>query len=130
MSHTAVLEIEVRDLEALDKACQEVGAELVLDKKKFKCYAGQEDCQHAIRVLNGTDRTFEIGVLQETKDSYSLKTDFYGGGYGLEKVVGQNACLLFQAYDAQVFQKNLPFGWTVSRQVQTNGDVVMVGEHA
>ena len=129
MSHTAVLEVAVHDLVCLQKACQELGAELVLEKKSFKCYAGTEECDHAIRIKNDS-KAYEIGVLRISTqpETYELKTDFWQGGKGLIAYVGQDACKLYQAYNAALFEARLPFGYSVTRQLQADGEVVMVAE--
>ena len=130
MSHQAELEMQVNDLDCLDKACTEVGAKLVLDQKFYKTYGNvKEKCDHAITVPGNT-KALEIGVLKisTNPEAYQLKTDFFMGGYGLETVVGTDACKLNQAYMAAVFEKNVPFGWTVSRAMQQDGQLVLEAE--
>jgi hypothetical protein len=130
MSHQAELEIEILSLDCLEKASDEIGMELVRDAKSYKTYAGKQKCDHLIRV-KGNSKAFEIGVMETHKDRYSLMTDFFMRGHGLQDVVGDRACKLNQAYTAAVFADSLPFGYSVHRTVnEQTGELVMEGVHA
>jgi hypothetical protein len=114
MSHVATIEIEIRDLDALDAAARSLGLELVRGQTTYKWYgrhvgdyplpAGftREDlgrCDHAIRVP-GNNQAYEIGVVKrrDGRPGYVLLWDFWRGGYGLVEKVGENANRLKQAY--------------------------------
>lgn len=100
-------------------------------------------CEHVLRV-KGNGSAYEIGITrykQGTKKTvtlangktvekdvsghYALLWDFYAGGYGLvEKVGGQNASKLKQAYQGQIFKKKMALqGMSVNRRV-VNGKPV------
>ena len=92
MSHIARIELEVTDLEALSKACQHLGLNLIQGQKSFQWYNGQAACDHAIKVPGAA---YEIGlVLKEGK--YDLQADFWDKG--VEAVIGKSGGLLKQRY--------------------------------
>ena len=124
MSHVATIDVQITDLDDLDAACRRLGLELVRGQQTYRWYGehvgdfGLPDgfteeelgtCEHAIR-LNATqaaalrdsfgDDPYEIGVVRrrDGKPGWSLLWDFYQEGYGLERVIGQNAGRLRQAY--------------------------------
>jgi hypothetical protein len=143
MSHVAQIELEIRNLDALAAACQQLGLELVREQVSYRWYGRSygdyplpagftvEDlgnCEHAIRIP-GEPRAYEIGVVRrrDGKPGYALLWDFYNGGYGLTEKVGQKAEKLKQAYAVQttlLTAKRL--GHTVlGQQQQADGSVVL-----
>ena len=93
MSHLAKIELEIKDLEDLKKACCRLGAELDESQKSFRSYGRMRECECAIRVPGAT---YELGVVKEGK-SYRLLWDPYTEG-GLEAKLGKGAGKLKQAY--------------------------------
>lgn len=108
MSHVTKIDLVVRDLDSLEKACKRMGCELVRGQKKFKWYGyfvgdsrpPQEladqgytsdkygTCDHAIRV-KGNDRAYEIGLIaRKDGKGYMLAWDSWCGGHGLCAAVG------------------------------------------
>lgn len=145
MSHVALVDIEIKDLAALNKACADLGLEFRGEQKTFKWWgthvgdypipAGftKEDmgkCDHAIGVANNQD-SYEVGVVKrrDGKSGYHLMWDFFGGGKGLQAVVGVNCGKLTQAYAEQVVAKKLvPFkakGWNIQKQKNAQGEIVL-----
>jgi hypothetical protein len=93
MSHISKIELEVKDLGALARACIRLGLKLVKGQKTFKWY-GQEDgkCDHAIKVPGAT---YEIGVIK-TGNALELQCDYFENAIG--QAIGQTGGLLKQAY--------------------------------
>jgi hypothetical protein len=93
MSHISKIELEVKDLGTLARACTRLGLELIKGQKTFKWY-GQEDgqCDHAIKVPGAT---YEIGVIK-AGNALGLQCDYFDPAIG--KAIGQNGGLLKQAY--------------------------------
>ncbi len=92
MSHLAIIELEVTDLEALSLACRHLGLDLVQGKTTFKWYNGNNPCDHAIVV---PEARYEIGlVLKDGK--YELQTDFWD--QGIEKAIGKKGSMIKQRY--------------------------------
>lgn len=122
MSHIAKINLEVRDLEALKLACEQIGCELVMNQKTYRWYGrivGGErvmpegysldevgKCEHAIRAKGNPD-AYEIGLVsrRDGKPGYALVWDNYRGGMGLADYVGQETGKLKQHYAAQVAMK-------------------------
>ncbi len=92
MSHLSKIELEVKDLDSLAKACEQIGLKFVRNKKSFKWFYGEEKCDHVIEVPGAE---FEIGVAMKD-GKYELSTDFWEEK--LEKAVGKNGGLLKQRY--------------------------------
>jgi hypothetical protein len=92
MSHISKIELEVRDLGVLGNACARLGLELLKEKRTFKWYGKEAECDHAISV-SGAD--YEIGVMR-TAGQYELNCDYYDRN--IEKAIGNQGGLLKQAY--------------------------------
>ncbi|EFK08823.1 conserved hypothetical protein [delta proteobacterium NaphS2] len=92
MSHISKIELEVKDLGILGQACAVLGLQLIKDRKTFRWYGKEADCDHCIKVP-GAD--YEIGVIRN-RHCYELSCDFYDRN--LEKVIGPKGGLLKQAY--------------------------------
>lgn len=117
MSHVATIDIEIKDLAALQAACTEIGMEFHEGQKEFKWYGrwvgdynGRDaafnsgidpkdygKCTHALSVP-GNKNAYEIGVIAQKDGSFKLAWDFFAGGYGLQKVVGEKCGKLVQSY--------------------------------
>ena len=98
MSHITKINLLVKDLDAMEKACSRLGLELVRDKKTFKWFgrfvgdspgiAGMDakdygKCEHAIRV-KGNANAYEIGLVKRVDGKgYDLHWDSWCRGYGL-----------------------------------------------
>lgn len=114
MSHVVTIDIEIRDLDALDAAAKSLGLELVRGQTTYRWYGrhvgdyplpdglSHEDlgrCEHVLRIP-GNAEAYEIGVVRrrDGRPGYTLLWDFWQGGYGLQEKVGANADRLKQAY--------------------------------
>ncbi len=124
MSHVAKVELEIKDLESLAKACSALGLEFVANQESFKWYGRWVNdysaadaayrngidvkdygkCQHAIRVA-GNARAYEVGVVRAADGKWSLVYDNWQGGSGLEAVAGKGLGKLKQQYGAEVAKK-------------------------
>jgi uncharacterized protein DUF1257 len=142
MSHVATIDIEIRDLDALQEACGRVGLELVRDQKTYRWYgvhAGDypvpagfavEDlgqCEHAVRIP-GDAGAYEIGVVKrrDGRPGYTLIWDFWCGGWGIEAKAGRDCNKLRQAYALVVAKRAaLKQGFSVSEQRVADGSYVL-----
>lgn len=114
MSHVVEVDISIQDLDALEEAAKMLGLELVRGQNTYRWFgrsvgdyalpAGYKvsdlgKCEHALRIP-GDNKAYEIGVSKrrDGKPGYSLVWDFFAGGYGMEKKVGENCQKLEQAY--------------------------------
>ena len=124
MSHITDVKLKVRDLDALEEACEELGLELRRGQTTFAWWGtfvgdsrsyGELDpqafgtCAHAIRVKgttprNGSGGPWEIGVVPARDgDGFVIGFDTYGtAGAALLEKVGRDANRLRQEYAAAV----------------------------
>lgn len=139
MSHITKINLLIKDLDALDKACKRMGLELVRDQKTFKWYGrfmGDSKppkemadqgytaekygtCDHVIRVKDNRS-AYEIGVVKRADGKgYMLAWDSWRGGFGLLAATGydskdQKASKLRDWYGAEVARKQMSRqGWMV-----------------
>ncbi len=147
MSHVVDLNIEIKDLDSLKKACEDLNLEFVEGQTTYKwfgSYMGDSPlpegftaqelgkCEHAIRVP-GNSKSYEIGIVKR-KDGrgYTALWDFWQGGYGLkEKIhdtqgIPNNGDRLMQSYSTQVSIKQVKKkGFTVTKTISANGEVIL-----
>jgi hypothetical protein len=115
MSHIAKIELEIKSLDALIKACQRLGFEFVRDQKKYTWYGRwvgdyplpegiAKDqlgtCDHAIKIPGCT---YEIGVVKRNS-SYTLL--WYSWESALRLKIGQDAGVIKQAYTVEAVRQD------------------------
>jgi len=145
MSHVALVEIIVKDLDILRKAAEKIGLVFKEGQKTWKWYGkwvgdyhGADaaykngidpsqygKCEHAIGVPN-SDKAYEIGVVKHPSgEGYTLLWDFWGGGYGLQAVTGDGCHKLLQEYTKQMtIQQAESEGFYVEEEViNKNGEI-------
>ena len=93
MSHISKIEIQINDIESLEKACSQLGYEFLKNQTHFKWYQGKSECDHAIRVPGAK---YEIGLKDE-----ELLFDPYPPGGLTEDIPGK----IKQAYGAERVKK-------------------------
>ena len=145
MSHVTVIDIEIKDLGALRRACEDLGLEFREGQTTFKWYGrhvgdypipegySKEDmghCEHAIGIPNNKN-AYEVGVIRnKATGGWHLMWDFFAGGHGLQKVVGNNCSKLVQGYSKQMVKsKLLPImskGFQLKEQQGQNGEIVLL----
>jgi hypothetical protein len=129
-SHVAEIDLEVRDLDALERACHRLGLEFRWGQKSYRWWGTHvgdyplpagftvDDlgkCSHAIAIPNNS-QAYEVGVVQKADGSYGLLWDFIGGGYGLEAVVGSECKKLTDEYSIAVAESSAAAqGWLCER---------------
>jgi len=98
MSHLVKIELEIKEMIPLEKACKRLGLTMKKNQQTFKWY-GREDasCDHAISIPGAK---YEIGVSQNrATKNYELQTDFWDKGVAAK--IGVNGGLLKQAYTVE-----------------------------
>jgi uncharacterized protein DUF1257 len=132
MSHIAEMDLDIYDLDSLEKGANELGLVLNRGQKTYHWFgrsvgdyplpegftnADLGKCDHAISIP-GDSKAYEIGVV-EKDGKYVLLWDFWNGGYGMEKKVGKDGGLLKQQYAAKVAIKELRrAGFQVSQKTR------------
>jgi hypothetical protein len=85
---------------------------------------GAQACEYAIRIP-GNQQAYEIGVVRDG-EGYKLLWDSFMGGYGLEKVVGENADILKDAYAAALSTSHYSqLGYMVTQEMTEDGAIVL-----
>jgi ribosomal protein L34 len=133
--------MDIKDLDALEKACNEMGLEFIPNQKTYKWWghhvgdyplpkgfskADMGKCDHAVRI-KGDSEAYEVGIVKrrDGRPGYTMLFDFFAGGKGLMKKIGDNADLLTQEYSVQVnIKKAKQKGFTVTRKT-VNGEVIL-----
>lgn len=135
MSHVATVDIEIKDLVALARACESLGLKLVEGQKKYRWYGRHVgdyplpdgfsksdlgNCDHAI-TIPGSKNCYEIGVCTNPKTKkIELLWDFWQGGYGMRDKVGGDKCEgLVHEYAKEVARAEVSSlakaeGWTMT----------------
>lgn len=147
MSHITTIHIEIRDLDALQSACVDLGATLVRNVPTYIWYgrrvgdyplpegmaeADLGKCAHVIRVPG---IRYEIGVVQRGQ-GYTLAYDFWGkgqvigglvhDGQKLKERFGDGLTQLVDHYGAQVAMTQLRrLGKTPVRSTLSTGAIVV-----
>ena len=132
MSHVSKIELEVKSLEVLKKACQQMGFQFMTNQKTYQWFGRWmndtplpegvkvEDigkCDHAIKVPGCH---YEIGVVR-LKDGYTLLWDYWHSG-GLEQHIGPKAGKLKQAYATERIRQEAKLkGYRVSEKKMRKG---------
>jgi hypothetical protein len=127
MSHVSAIKLVIEDLDALEKAAELIGCELVRNQKTWKWYGKwvndyhgddaayrhgikTEDygkCEHAIRV-KGNSQAYEVGLVKNPDGpGFVPLFDFFAGGKGLQAVIGDGAGNLRREYALQVGMKEM-----------------------
>lgn len=150
MSHVTDIKLKVRDLDALEEACNALGLELRRDQKTYAWwghFVGDSNaygehkpsemgkCDHAIRIKgdtprNGSSGPWEIAVINaKDGDGYNLYFDQYGSaGRRLAEKVGPQSNRLRQEYSAAVAmraarKKLASKGFRATRENLPNGRI-------
>jgi len=136
MSHVAIVDIEIKDLEALSRACETLGLKFNQGQKTYKWYGRSVGdyplpagfnvsdlgkCDHAISVP-GNRQAYEVGICKNPNGKgYLPLWDFYAGGFGLQKLVGKDCETLTHEYAKEVARGQVSAlakaqNWTVSEE--------------
>ena len=139
MSHVAKIEIEIKDLEALEAACKRLGFSLVREQKTFAWFgkhvgdyplpegfsvSDMGRCEHAIKVPGAS---YEVGVVKrrDGRPGYTLLWDFFKSG-NLAKYVGDNGQKLVQAYGVESATRAARRqGYSVTETAREDGSIVL-----
>lgn len=117
MSHVSTIELEVSDLDALEKAASSCGLEMVRNQTSIRWYGrwvrdyhGDDaaykhgispetygKCSHALRVPNNNE-AYEVGILDNGDGTYKIYFDHWGPGKAVVDRIGRYGEKLKQQY--------------------------------
>jgi hypothetical protein len=92
MSHFTTIETQIRDIEALRLACEEMGLSLVANGQA-RGYGARKIAGEHVIVLKGP---YDIALNRKPDGTHQLTTDWWDGH--VEKEVGRNYGKLLQLY--------------------------------
>ena len=121
MSHFATIKTQIKDIDALQCACRELGLEL-LAKTRARGYGGNQRRGDYVIRLKGP---FDIAVNHQKDGTFGLTTDWWAGH--VEKEVGANYGRLLQLYGVHKARiEAQKKGYTVRRQTLGDGAIKLV----
>jgi|GEM_PF-309157 hypothetical protein len=140
MSHVAVVQVEIKDLEALKAACADLQLQYRENQKTCKRHQlvygtvpegwTKEEmgtCDHAI--ATGQNGAYEVGICRrrDGKPGYVLMYDDYAGGYGLMARIGEGAKKLIDRYAVNVAKRQAhKLGYACQEFAKADGSVDVV----
>ena len=121
MSHFTTINTQIKDVEALRAAVNEMGLQLIPNTTARGFYQQTLNGEYVIR-LKGP---YDIAVNQQPDHTYGLTTDWWDGH--VEKEVGKDFGRLLQLYGVhKATIEARKKGFSVLRKPQPNGSIKLV----
>lgn len=118
MSHFTTVKTQIKDVEALRLAVQELGFEL-LENAVARGYGGQTTHGELVIKLPGP---YDVALQKQADGTYAIVTDWWEGH--VARHIGKNGGKLLQAYGYhKVAIEARKRGLSVHRQVQKDGSL-------
>ena len=125
MSHFTTIQTQIKDLDALEHACGDMGYELLSDTP-CRGYAGVQRTAHRVIKLEGP---YDIAVdpSPQIEGGFDLTTDWWGGH--VERQVGAGFGRLLQNYGiAKTTLEARQRGLRVTSHLEESGSVLLILE--
>ena len=121
MSHFTTIKTQIKDVEAMRSAVNELGLQLIPNTEARGYISNKTKGDFVIR-LKGP---YDIAVNQQPDGTYGLTTDWWDGH--VEKEVGSNFGRLLQLYGVhKASMEARKKGYSVLRNQQPNGSIKLV----
>ena len=121
MSHFTTIKTQIKDVEALRSAVNELGLRLIPNTEARGYISNKTKGDFVIR-LKGP---YDIAVNQQPDGTYGLTTDWWDGH--VEKEVGSNFGRLLQLYGVhKASMEARKKGYSVLRNQQPNGSIKLI----
>jgi hypothetical protein len=121
MSHFTTIKTQIRDIEALRRACAELGLSL-LQTAEARGYANQNKTGDYVIRLKGP---YDIALGKNEDGSYELATDWWDGH--VEKEAGPNFGKLLQLYGVhKAILEARKKGLSVLRRAKQDGSIKLI----
>jgi len=118
MSHFTTIKTQIKDIEALSSACQEMGLTLLQNSEARGYYENKTKGDYVIR-LKGP---YDIALNKQADGSFGLTADLWQGH--VENEVGQGYGKLLQLYGVhKAIREARKKGHLVTRSQQQNGAI-------
>ena len=122
MSHFTTIQTQVRDVDALAAACDELGLKLVRDADARGYGTNRRHGDLVIQIESGP---YDVALNRQQDGTYALATDWWGSH--VEKVVGKGYGRLLQLYGVHKAQAEARRkGLTCRRRQQRDGSIKLV----
>ncbi|WP_179136095.1 DUF1257 domain-containing protein [Paenibacillus sp. 32352] len=121
MSHFTKMKTEIRDIQALELACRELGLDLLRDQSARGYNGRLLPADYVVKLKGPYDLAFTLGRT----GAYTMTTDWYNGH--VEKEVGKRAEHLLQHY--AVHAATLAArkqGYAVERRQMEDGSIKLI----
>lgn len=150
MSHVVAVQTRFRSLEAVEKAANKLGLELIRDKKTYNWYGvwvndyhGNDaaykngvapenygKCEHVL-ARKGVKGAYEIGLVAAPDgDGFLAIFDYVGTGRALQQLVGDSGEKLATAYTLAVLESQAAAsGWQLTANETATQTVVTIDIH-
>lgn len=121
MSHFTSINTQIKDISALQAACQELGLELVPNAEA----RGYGSTSHPGEFIIRLKGPYDVALNRQTDGSYGLTTDWWDGH--VEKEVGKDYGRLLQLYGVHKASREArKKGLSVLRRNQPNGSIKLI----
>ena len=121
MSHFTTIQTQIRDVDALEAACAELGVELLRDAQA-RGYSTQHTPGELVIRLKGPYDIAANRATGQEGEAYTLTTDWWNGH--VEKEVGPNYGRLLQLYGVhKTLQEASRKRLRVTRHNETDGSI-------
>ncbi len=121
MSHFTEIKTQIKDIEALRSACQEMGLALLQNAEARGYYENRIKGEYVIK-LNGP---YDIALNKQADGTYGLTADLWNGH--VEEEVGQGYGKLLQLYGVhKAMREARKKGCLVTRSQQKDGCIKLV----
>jgi hypothetical protein len=121
MSHFTTIKTQIKDIEALRSACQEMGLTLLQNAEARGYYENKTKGDYVVQ-LKGP---YDIALNKQPDGSFGLTADFWQGH--VESEVGQGYDKLLQLYGVhKAMREARKKGLSVLRRQQQNGAIKLV----
>ena len=118
MSHFTTIKTQIKDLEALRNALEEMGLSIVTNGEARGFVTSTTKGEYVIR-LKGP---YDIALNKQSDGTYGLTTDWWADH--VEKEVGKNYGKLLQLYGVlKAMLEAKKKGFTANRKTQPNGSI-------
>jgi hypothetical protein len=121
MSHFTTIKTQIKDVEALRSAVNELGLQLLVNAKARGYISNKTKGDFVIR-LKGP---YDVALNQQPDGTYGLTTDWWDGH--VEQEVGSNFGRLLQLYGVhKASMEARKKGYSVMRKQQPNGSIKLI----
>jgi len=125
MSHFTTIQTQVRDLDALSEACEDLGVELLRGVPCRGYATARRECARTIRLKGPYD--VAVDPSPGNDGTFALTTDWWSGHVASE--VGPNFGRLLQAYGVRkTMREARSRGLRTTRRQEADGSVLLVLE--